>query len=198
LKYKLALFVAILGLPMAVATSVALAEAAETEAFTSDRPFTEFAKGTWTIQTYGGYLNDFGPQDQEGGFATAGASYYFVDNMSLGLELVGYGISQPGPEAFAGGPQLAFRHHIINGRDWSFFFDVTAAFAEANERVPSGGTRFNFIEQAGMGLTYDLRGNSHLLLGVRYLHLSNAQMEGADRNPSINGISAYVGLMFTL
>lgn len=164
----------------------------------SDRPFTEFAKGTWTTQAYGGYLNELGPHDQEAGFGALGASYFFIDNMSLGLELVGYGVSQPGPEAFMGGPQLVFRHHLINTRPVSFFLDVTAAFAEANEQVPSGGTRFNFIEQAGMGITYGLRGNAHLLLGVRYYHLSNAQIEGPDRNPSNNGISAYAGLLFTL
>ena len=118
--------------------------------------------------------------------------------MSLGLELVGYGISQPGPEAVAGGPQIVFRHHLVNTRDTSFFLDLTAAFAEASERVPAEGTRFNFIEEFGMGVTRDLPGNAHLLLGVRYYHLSNASLEGHDRNPSNNGIVGYVGLLFTL
>ena len=162
-----------------------------------DRPFTEFTHGTWTVQTYGGYLNELGPHDQEGGFGAFGASYYFRDNMSLGAELVGYGFSQPGPDAIAVGPQFVFRHHLINTRDTSFFLDLTAGFAQANERVPEEGTRFNFIEQFGMGLTRDVGGKDHLLIGVRYYHLANAGIEGQERNPSNNGIVAYLGLLFT-
>jgi hypothetical protein len=164
----------------------------------SDRPFTEFTHGTWTVQTYGGYLNELGPHDQQGGFGAFGVSYYFRDNMSLGVEVVGYGISQPGPDAVAGGPQIVFRHHLVNTRETSFFLDLTAAFAEANERVPGEGTRFNFIEQFGMGVTRDVCGSTRLLLGVRYYHLSNAGIEGQERNPSNNGITAYVGLLYTL
>jgi hypothetical protein len=96
-----------------------------------------------------------------------------------------------------GGPGIIFRHHLVHTDRASFFLDLAAAFVEASDDVPTEGTRFNFIEQAGVGMTYHLQGNSHLLLGVRYLHLSNAGIEGQERNPSINGIAAYVGLMFT-
>jgi hypothetical protein len=194
LKRSTALRLALLGSAMAAMPSFR----AQAQSPSADRPFTEYGKGVWTAQAYGGYLNELGPHDQEGGFAAFGASYYFRDNMSLGLELVGYGISQPGPEAFAGGPQIVFRHHLVNTRDTSFFLDLTAAFAEANERVPGEGTRFNFVEQFGMGVTRDLSGNAHLLAGVRYYHLSNAGIEGQERNPSNNGIVGYVGLLFTL
>jgi len=176
-------------------TSRVFAQSLESPA---DRPITEFAKGVWSVQTYAGYYNELGPHDQEAGFATFGASYYFADNMSLGLELVGYGISQPGDDAFSGGPQVVFRHHLFNTRRSSFFLDLTTGFAEATVRVPEEGTRFNLYEQFGMGLTHDLYGNVHLLLGVRYYHMSNAGIEGQDRNPSNNGIVGYVGLLFAL
>ena len=162
------------------------------------RPFTEYAKGTWTTQAYGGYLNELGPHDQEMVFGSFGASYYFVDNMSLGAELLGYFVSQPGPESFMAGPQGIFRHHLFNDRDTSLFLDITIGFVQGTERVPQDGTYFNFIEQAGLGVARRLEGNSHLLLGVRYYHLSNAQIEGDDHNPSNNGVCAYVGVLFTL
>ena len=63
--------------------------------------------------------------------------------------------------------------------------------------MPEEGTRFNFIEQFGMGLTRDVGGRTHLLIGVRYYHLSNAGIEGQERNPSNNGVVAYLGLLFT-
>ena len=161
-------------------------------------PFTDFPKGTWTLQTYGTYFNELGSEDVEAGIGTLGASYYFIDNMSLGLELSGFGISQPGDNAVAVGGGVIFRHHVIATRQGTFFLDLAASLFEASEDVPPGGTRFNFIEQAGIGVTCPLRGNAHLFLGVRYLHLSNAQIEGDDRNPSLNGVAAYAGIVFKL
>ena len=34
--------------------------------------------------------------------------------------------------------------------------------------------------------------------GARYFHLSNAQIDGPLRNPSVNGIEGYFGLMWNL
>ena len=163
-----------------------------------DRPFTDFAKGSWTAQYYGGYMNELGPHDQQFLFAAAGASYYFVDNMSLGVEVAGSFVSQPGPEAFGGGPQLVFRHHLYNTRDVSFFLDVTAGIFASTEPVPEDGTDFNFIEQFGAGVARRMSETTHLLAGVRYYHLSNAGLDGDDNNPSNNGICLYLGLMFKL
>jgi hypothetical protein len=157
-----------------------------------------FARGSWTFQTYAGYLNDLGSRDTEGGFVSAGASYYFVDNISLGVEISGYGFSQPGDEAVAGAAGVVLRHHLLHNDRSSVFIDVAFAPSEASAQVPVGGTRFSFVTQTGAGITHRLPGGQHLLLGVRYLHVSNANIEGDDRNPSINGLSAYAGLMFRL
>ena len=161
-------------------------------------PRGDWDKGAWTFHTYGGYVNDLGPYDVEGGFAAAGFNYYLVDGISLGGEVAGYGISQPVHNAVAVAPGIVFRHHLVDTGNSSFFVDVAGAMFFANERVPDEGTDFNFATQAGIGLTQKLGGGSHLLLGVRFFHLSNANLEGDDRNPSLNGISAYVGLMFRL
>ena len=37
----------------------------------------------------------------------------------------------------------------------------------------------------------------YLLGGMRYLHFSNAQIDGKERNPSINAAEGYFGLLFT-
>lgn len=160
----------------------------------SRRPL--FPKGTRTFQTYGGYLNDLGPQDQEGGFVTAGVGYYVFDGVSLSAEATGYGISQPGDDAVAGAVGVVLRHHLVEFERDSFFIDVAFAPFIANTAVPQGGTCFNFVTQCGIGWAHGLTDESNLMLGVRFIHLSNAQLEGNDRNPSINGISAYVGLMW--
>jgi lipid A 3-O-deacylase len=178
--------------PLAIGLAAAAAHAAD-----APDPGT-FAKGTWTFQTYAGYLNDLGPQDTAGGFATAGASYYFADNVSLGVEVSGYGFRQPGDDAVAGAAGVVLRHHLLRDDRTSVFIDVAFAPSEASARVPEGGTRFSFVTQSGVGVTRRLRGGRHLLLGVRFIHVSNANFEGDDRNPSSNGVSAYAGLLFPL
>jgi hypothetical protein len=49
-----------------------------------------------------------------------------------------------------------------------------------------------------VGATYQLRDNLYLFGGARYFHLSNAALEGPERNPSINGIEGYFGVMLRL
>jgi hypothetical protein len=161
-------------------------------------PRGQFDKGTWTFQSYGGYFNDLGPYDVEGGFASAGVSYYFVDGMSVGLEGTGYGISQPVNNAAAGSIGIAFRHHLFDTGRSTVFVDVTGAAFEATHDVPDEGTQFNFFTTLGLGATHHLGGNSNLMFGVRYFHLSNANLFGDDVNPSLNGVSFYLGLMFKL
>lgn len=173
--------------------------AARGETPAGDEPIRpHFPQGTWTFQTYAGYLNDLGPQDTEGGFLSTGVGYFLWDGVSLSAEVSGYGISQPGDETLAGAIGVVLRHHLIERDHSSFFIDVAFAPIEALHRVPSGGTRFNYVTQCGIGLVHGLKNNSNLLLGVRYIHVSNAGLEGGDRNPSINGVSMYVGLMFRL
>lgn len=182
----------ILGASILAAASAACAGAAPAE----DGPDTDFPQGTWTFQLYSGYLNDLGSQDTEGGFLSTGVSYYLWDNVSLGAEVTGYGIGQPGDDAAAGAAGIVLRHHLVNAGPSSFFVDVAFAPFEATDRVPEGGTRFNFVTQTGVGVAHEVSGGWNLLLGVRFIHVSNAGIETQDRNPSVNGISAYAGVMF--
>ena len=41
------------------------------------------------------------------------------------------------------------------------------------------------------------RYDTFLLLGMRYQHISNAFIQGRDRNPVMNGWGGYGGVMFT-
>ena len=188
--------------------ALALAAAGAAKARPPAPPGADFEKGTWTLQAYGGYVNDLGPYDVEAGFASVGVGYYLIDNISLSAEVSGYGISQPegddeeddgeGGNAVAGGAGVVFRHHLFHAGETSFFVDVAASLFEASERVPSEGTRWNYATQTGIGVVHGTGGGPNLLLGVRFFHLSNADMHGNDRNPALNGVSAYVGVLFRL
>ena len=186
---------------------VLLTAAASPLAATPASEGTGFEKGSWTFQSYGGYVNDLGPYDVEMGFASVGVGYHFVDNLSLSAEVSGYGISQPqgdedvadeGGNAVAGGAGVVLRHHIFNAGETSLFIDVAASLFEASERVPAEGTRWNYATQTGLGIVHGSGPGPNLLLGVRFFHLSNADMHGDARNPALNGVSAYVGVLFRL
>lgn len=54
----------------------------------------------------------------------------------------------------------------------------------ALRRVPSSGTRFNFLGQLGFGLTLPRRGSWAIVVGYRWVHISNAGT--GEHNPSWN------------
>ena len=161
-----------------------------------DRP-PSFPKGTLSLQAYGTYAGGIDAKEVIGSGA-AGASYYVFDNLSLGLEVSGYHLTQsPGRNTWMYGVAGVLRHHLLQFDRATVFADVSFGPVEAAARVPEGGTYFNFATRSGLGVTYPLREHLYLLGGVRYFHLSNARIEGSQRNPSINGIEGFLGLMWT-
>jgi hypothetical protein len=158
---------------------------------------TLFPKGTLTFQSY--LTGGVGLDNHTALASTAvGAGYYVFDNVSLGAEVSAYGAWQKPSDAFAYGMAGVLRHHFLTFDRGTLFADVAFGPVEGTRRIPSAGTYFNFITRTGIGTTIQLRDNLYFLGGVRYLHLSNAQIEGKKRNPSINGIEGVVGLMWKL
>jgi hypothetical protein len=157
---------------------------------------TTFAKGTWTAQTYGAYVSAKGFSDEKLASGSAGVGYFVFDNAELNLEVIGYHVTQDGPDADAVGLQLLLRHHLLQFDRLSLFVDVGPGIFEGSTEVPHDGTTFNITFRSGPGLTYQITDNFYLIGGARYFHLSNAALEGREHNPSINGVEGYFGVMF--
>ncbi len=156
-----------------------------------------FPKGTFSFQTYGSYESGLGAYSNAAS-ASTGVGYYVFDNLSLSLEAAGYRITQSSAKnAWMYGISGVLRHHLLQFDRTTFFIDASFGPVEATERVPGGGTYFNFATRTGLGATFQIREHLHLLGGVRYFHLSNARIEGSERNPSINGVEGFLGLMWT-
>ena len=159
-----------------------------------------FPKGLWTLHLHGAYLPSY-ETDDEVSYGTVGGSYYFDERHSLLIEFVGYGLDNAGDfdadDAAAGGGNLGLRYQFLEHQRLSFFVEGLAGFLQANHNFPPGGTHFNFALQAGLGATFRIADNMHLIGGARYLHISNAQIEGKDRNPNFNAVGGYLGVMFT-
>jgi hypothetical protein len=58
--------------------------------------------------------------------------------------------------------------------------------------VPEAGASFNFTPQAGAGTTVKLNKTQKLMLGLRWHHISHADL--FEANPGRDSIMGYVGL----
>jgi hypothetical protein len=155
-----------------------------------------YPRGLRVLTVYGGYEQQPNGTRAQIGFCNVGLNYYFANNWAFGFEATGLGCSQPQNNVGAGGVNLMLRTHLWNYRRFSFYGEFSPGVLEANHRIPPSGTDFNFTIQSGVGAAYRLDEHTDLMFGVRDYHLSNARMSGSSRNPSLNAIQGYVGLMY--
>jgi hypothetical protein len=177
--------------------SFASADPTTLPSYTLSATANPFPQGLRTIETYASYANQPWSREQLY-WATVGAHYYFWPNWSFGLEFKGLEGFQPQQNVTSYGADLMLRTHLIVRQNWSIYSDVAGGVLESSDRIPPTGTDFNFTIETGFGFTTHLWNRTDFLAGVRYLHLSNARQEGPDRNPSLNAVEGYVGLLFKL
>ena len=164
---------------------------------------TMFPKGTWDLAFNGAYHETERKGDETVASATVSAGYYFADRLSVRGELVGYALdNKPGPsladadDAIGLGVNAGLRYQFIEYRRLTLFAEVYTGVLYSHRDFPEDGTHLNFTLQGGLGATFRLRDNVHLVGGVRHLHISNARLRGEDENPSFDGPGASVGLLF--
>jgi hypothetical protein len=152
----------------------------------------------WSVELLGTALQDVNGRQVVMGGVTGGVGYYLFDNLSLNLDVTGYGFNQGHSTGAAAGVTLGLRHHIFTYRKTTMFVDCSGGEIEASDNLPRGGTHLNDTLEVGLGLQHPIAPNVYLMAGVRYFHLSNARSEGADRNPSINAVQGVVGMEWRL
>jgi hypothetical protein len=154
-----------------------------------------FPKGTLSLTSYGAYTRNLTGEKAVMASGTVGVGYYVFDNVSLNAEFGAFHNGQDGPDATISSLNLLLRQHLFHQGRFSLFIDAGGAVSIADTRTPPTGTYYNYMEETGIGSTFQLKDNLHLIGGVRYFHLSNARLEGPIHNPSINGMQGYLGLM---
>jgi hypothetical protein len=154
-----------------------------------------FAKGTMDVTAQTSCVIGIG--DTVVPSLRIGADYFILDNLSVGGEINASGLSQDGDNSYGVGLSGVVRHNVLRGDHATLFVDLSFGPMQASSRIPRGGTHFNFITRAGPGLIVPIDDHSHLMLAARYWHLSNAQLEGAGRNPSLNGAELSIGWIWT-
>jgi len=124
----------------------------------------------------------------------AGISKFIFEAHSINLELNTIYFSQPSDDALGLNLALLMRWHFLRKPNWSTFIDAGAGVMGTTSDVPSVGASFNFTPQAGAGVSIKLQEQKRLMLGLRWHHISHADLFGA--NPGRDSIMGYVGLQF--
>lgn len=149
----------------------------------------------WYIQ--GGFATTLDRNEsfpQRFGLIGAGLSKFIFEAHSINLELNTIYFSQPGNDAVGLNLALLMRWHFLRKPNWSTFIDAGAGVMGTTSDVPIKGASFNFTPQAGAGVSIKLEEQQRLMLGLRWHHISHADLLGA--NPGRDSIMGYVGLQF--
>lgn len=151
------------------------------------------SKGSARFNIMGGYAVNTKNSNDQHLIAGVEWSNFLEENLSLELGLNAIYFDQAvGPEAIGGNFTLLLRWHFYAEDTWSMYFDGGAGLLWTSEDVPTGGTSFNFTPQGGFGATFDIGDDRRLMTGVRWHHVSNANID--DSNPGRDAIQAYVGV----
>lgn len=151
-----------------------------------------FSAPRWTLSGYGSAaVGKTSHQVYAGHF---GLGYYFIDNLALNAEAVGYYIDHA-HDSGGGGLNLLPRWHYLVRDPWSLYLDGGWGFIYTRHTLRDPGTHFNFTLQAGLGGTYRFSERMHGMLGYRWFHISNARIRGKNRNVGFDSPMFYFGLM---
>ena len=124
-------------------------------------------------------------------------SWAFKDGMALVVEFQAAGIEQSPPRsAFLNGIIPMARFRLFERGQSSMFLETGAGVSWSDTVVPPRGTRFNYLIVISGGLTHQLSRQMYFVASARLLHLSNASLQGRNRNPDIEALGGYFGVWF--
>ncbi len=120
---------------------------------------------------------------------------WWQGNIELLLEPVFARFTKPYAAEAAGG-SFVLKYNFLSFGRWMPFWDAGAGMIWTNlaPRIPEQSTQFEFVLETGPGVHYFVTDRITWTMGVRYHHISNANL--GDRNTGINGVLPYVGVSF--
>ena len=128
------------------------------------------------------------------GLVGAGLSHFFLNGHSINLELNGLAFDQTGDDAVGLNLNAMLRWHLYRADDWSVYVDGGAGLLGTTNDVPAAGSQLNFTPQVGAGATIRLKDEQRLMVGLRWHHISNADLY--PPNPGRDSLYGYVGWNF--
>lgn len=114
------------------------------------------------------------------------------------LEATFLRVSEDGlPDPYLSGLSILLRRRVHQTGPALVFIEGGPGISFATAPTPAGGTRLNYLLQAGLGAMVRIAPGAHLVAGARYLHVSNNSLAGRTRNPDIQALGGYLGALLT-
>jgi hypothetical protein len=126
---------------------------------------------------------------------TGGLSYGLKRNLALVISTPIYYVEQRGANAWLLGATGGIRWRVLGGPRVAMFVEVEAGVSRAEIYTPPRGTRFNYLLFAGAGITTRLSRGTHLLTGIKWVHVSNNGLAGRSRNPDIEAVGPRIAIL---
>ena len=122
-------------------------------------------------------------------------SWFILDGFSVDLELdAGYVNQSEAGNGVGGGAGVMIRWHMIRKPTWSFYGEAGAGMFFSSVDVPEGSGQVKFSPQVGFGVSFDVAEDLRMMVGARWVHLSNART--TSNNPGFDGLGLYAMLSF--
>jgi hypothetical protein len=154
-----------------------------------------FSRGTRKWQTYASAAaGDQGKGEMYG--LHVGYGYFLRDYLSVNIDIMGaYIRSGIDDNGVAAGLDVIFRRHFswVNDDLWSAYLDIGGGLQLQSTNF-AGNRRFNFRVMGGGGVTIRITDQVRMMGGIRYLHISDAGIEGGGGG--FDGFMFYTGAMF--
>jgi hypothetical protein len=164
----------------------------------AQEPDDAFAKGAWHrelgahvgIETWNYNISH---ETMYGG--SVGLSYGLGKGVALVLSAPLYYIEQRTPDAWLLGFTWGARWRVLGRKRLSLFVEGEVGVSRAEHYAPPTGTRFKYLALGTVGVTTSLRRGTHLLAGVKLVHLSNNGLAGRARNPDIEAVGPRIAVL---
>ena len=157
-----------------------------------------FARRGWHLQlTTHGALEawNYNISHEELAGVSTGLTYGLRDGLVLTATGSLTHVWQPGSNAAAIAALVGVRGRVFRTSRVAVFLELEIGASDADTLVPPRGTRFNYLAQGGVGSTVRVGRRTHLLAGVKWIHVSNGGLAGRDRNPDIEAVGPMLGLL---
>lgn len=124
-----------------------------------------------------------------------GSGGWFGGNVEIFIEPMAAYYWEPF-DASAFGATLNFKYNFLDFGRWMPFWEGGAGglWTDLAPDIEEQSTKWNFILQTGIGTSYFVNPNMALTTGLRFHHISNANL--GDRNTGINAWQVNVGVSF--
>jgi len=106
-----------------------------------------------------------------------------------------YYVSQRANDSLILGLTAGLRARLYHLGRATIFGEFAVGISDTSVAAPPRGTRFNYLALGAGGVTVRVASRAHLLAGLRLLHLSNASLKGPGRNPDIEAVGPFAGLL---